>query len=129
MAITDSRVVKIGVLKIPSGQNSSLDNASPASGEFKYISSVQLAGFKSVMVATPEDVLTGAVTVKVLYDHMADETAEASYVTLQSPPGTDVAIAAVKAVVLTELPFPAFIVQSAGTEADDVFFYVYGKRF
>lgn len=127
----DPRVALIAVLKIPAGQTTTLAHT-PAGGvsqEAKYVESAQLAGFKSVMIATPEDALTGVVTVRALYDHRADETNAANYVTVQSPPGTDVAIAATKAIVLTEVPFPAFILVSTLAEADEVVFYVYGKRF
>lgn len=125
----DPRVVLIAILKIPAGQNSTLDYTPTVAPEAQYVESAQLAGFKSIMIATPEDVLTGAVTVKVMYDHRLNQLDEASYLALQSPPGTDVTIAALKAIVLTEVPFPAFILQSAANEADEVVFYVYGKRF
>lgn len=125
------RIVLIGILTIPAANNSSLDHTpapSPKRPEMKYIPGEALAPYDSILIATAEDAFTGAITVRVLADAAADPEVEANYVTLQSPPGTDVAIAAQKGIVLTATPFPALAVFSAGVEADVAQFFVYGVQ-
>jgi hypothetical protein len=127
------RIVLIGILRIPSGGNSSIDftlptPASPKRPFAKYLPGNALAPYDSLLIATDEDVFTAAITVRVLVDAAADPEVEANYVTLQSPPGTDVTIAALKAIVLQATCFPALAIFSAGAEADDATFFIYGVQ-
>ena len=56
---------------------------------------------------------------------MVDQTGSTSWVTLQSPPGTDVEIAEGKAIVLTAIPFPRIQLQSSTGEVGTRTFYVW----
>ena len=124
MAI-DSRAVLIATLEIPAGATkSTLDG----SGAQTFVGR-EMQGFESIaVVADPANTVVGTITVMVLANPSADHTAVANYVTLQSPPGTDVAIAEDKAIVLTNLPFPALILRSSGTEDSILIYRVFGAR-
>lgn len=125
------RIVLLAILTIPASNNSSLDHtpaATPKRPEAKYVRGDVLAGYDSIMIATAEDAFTGTITVRALVDNDADPEVEGNYATVQSPPGTDVAIAAQKAIVLTATPFPALAVFSSGSEADIATFFVYGVQ-
>lgn len=67
--------------------------------------------------------LTNGITVQVATTDIAAPT----FATLQSPPGTDIAIAAGKAVVLTAFPFAQFRIHSAGAEGTQRDFQVWGQ--
>ena len=124
MAI-DSRAVLIATLEIPSGATkSTLDGA----GSETFVGS-EMQGFESIaLVSDPANTVVGTITIMVLADPTADHTVVANYVTLQSPPATDVVLAEDKAIVLTNLPFPALIFRSGGTEDSILIFRVFGAR-
>lgn len=67
---------------------------------------------RSLEIACTAAALTGVCTVQ------SNDQADGSgtWVTVQSPPGTDVAIAALKGVVLTAMPFMALRIHSASAE-------------
>ena len=92
-----------------------------------FIHGDEYAGFRGLLIVAPAT-LTGAITLATLADPTLDETADASWNTIQSPPGTDITVAAGKATVLTLAPFPAIRLESDGTEAADRQFKVYGIR-
>ena len=125
MAI-DSRAVLIATLEIPGsgGTKSTLDGA----GAQTFVGP-EMQGFESIaLVSDPANTPVGTITVMVLADPSADQDAVANYVTLQSPPATDVVLAEDKAIVLTNLPFPALIFRSSGTEDSILIFRVFGAR-
>jgi len=125
------RVQLIAILTIPASGNSSLDGAvaaTPKRPHAKYVRGDDIALYDSLFIVTTEDAFTAVITVRALADAAADPEVEANYATVQSPPGTDVAIAAVKGIVLTATPFPALAVFSAGVEADAAEFFVYGVQ-
>jgi len=92
-----------------------------------YLTADDFAQFDAIMIVGPAT-LTGTITLATINDPASDETQDASWVTVESPPGTDIAIAADKAIVLTHLPFVAIRLESDGTEGDDRTFRVYGWR-
>lgn len=123
------RVHLLAILTIPSGQSSSLAHtpaATPKRPEAKYVRGDVMAPYDSLLIATTEDAFTGTITVGVLADAAEDPEVAANYVTLQSPPGTDVAIAADKGIVLTATPFPALAIFSTLAEGDVATFFIYG---
>ena len=88
-----------------------------------------LAGFVSLMLVAQAAAFTGTITVAVLDNTASDYTLDASWRTLQSPPATDVAIVADKAIVIdTALAAPALRLESSGAEAGDRTLYLYGRR-
>ena len=126
------RVVLIAILTIPSGGDSSLDGAvasTPKRPHAKYVRGDDIAGYDSIFITTTEDAFTGTIiTVRALADSAADPEVEANYVTVQSPPGTDIVLAVTKGIVLTATPFPALAIFSNGVEADAASFFVYGVQ-
>jgi hypothetical protein len=92
-----------------------------------YLTADDYAQFDAVCLVAPAT-LTGTITLATIDDPASDETNDANWRTVESPPGTDITIAAGKAVVLTALPFIAFRLESDGTEAGDRTFRVYGWR-
>jgi hypothetical protein len=92
-----------------------------------YIHGDEFAGLRAIMIVAPA-ALTGTITLATLDDPDSDETLDASWKTIQSPPGTDVSVAAGKSTVVIIAPFPAIRLQSDGTEAADRQFKVYGLR-
>ena len=64
----------------------------------------------------------------VIIDHTDDETADASYVPYQEDAGTDLTIAASKAVEFRAPPAWAMRLESSGAEAADRRFRLYGIR-
>jgi hypothetical protein len=92
-----------------------------------YLTADEIGKYDALMIVCDEAALTGTVTLAVIKDLANDdETADVSWATLQSPPGTDVAIAADKAVVVTDLPAAAIRLESSAAEAADRTFFVYG---
>jgi hypothetical protein len=89
----------------------------------------EYGGFDALMFSTTEDAFSGTITLNVLCDPSLDQTADASYVPLHSPPGTAVTIAALSAIVVTSIPAHGLRFESSGTEADDATIYVTGIRF
>lgn len=84
--------------------------------------------FDAITIGTLESTLTGtAITVEVLLDASADETADASWSTLQSPAGTDIEIAAGKAVTIKPPCALALRLKSNDDEASDRTFQVTGR--
>jgi hypothetical protein len=77
----------------------------------------QLRNCRAMSIVAPET-LTGTITAETA-DVAPDEVTGGSptWVTVQSPPGTDVTIEAGKATVLTVTPFPRFRLKSAIAEA------------
>jgi len=124
MAI-DSRAVLIAELQLPAAATpSTLDGA----GAQTFVGN-EMQGFSSIFIAIdPASTPVGTITVMALWDPSVDETSIANYVTVQSPPGTDVAIAADKGILLKDLPFPALVLKSDMTEDDIVKFNVFGYR-
>lgn len=87
-----------------------------------------LAIYDALMLVADEASFTGTITVAVLKDPADDYTQDASWATLQSPPGTDVALAADKAIILdAPIPAPALRLESSGNEAADRSIRLYGR--
>lgn len=63
----------------------------------------------AVLIMAP-DALTGTLTVQ------CGPNADGNFVVLQSPPGTDITLAAGKAIVITDVPYPKIAVISAAAE-------------
>lgn len=101
-----SSLQKVATLTIPNG--------GVASNE---LGSDQLRPLKSISIQAPA-VLAESVTVR---SADIDAAAGATYAIIQSPPGTDVVIAAGKTIVLTELPFGRIRLGSLAVAADRVF--------
>ena len=83
----------------------------------------QFGNCRSLSFICQEAALTGVVTVEV-GNAYPDPT---NWATLQSPPGTDVAIAADKCVPITAVPFPALRLHSASAEGAARTFEVWGE--
>lgn len=101
----------IGTITIPSGQSNS-----------DVMDSDDFGRCESICIMVQESALTGVCTVEVGSTKEGD-----NFSTLQSPSGTDVAIAADKAIQILAPGFPSFRIHSAGTEAEDRTFIVWGK--
>lgn len=82
----------------------------------------QLRPLKSISIKAPAT-LPDTVTVR----SAADDVAGSSFGIVQSPPGTDVTVAAGKVIVLTELPFPRIRLEAAAGVAADRVFEVWGR--
>jgi hypothetical protein len=78
-------------------------------------------GCNAIIIACDESALTGTVTVQML-----TTDGGSTYATLQSPAGTDVAIAAAKAIMLDVLAFPKIRLHSSGAEAGARVFQLWG---
>jgi len=85
------------------------------------------AKYRSLSLSGPSAALVGTITLEGLRSVDDDETADASWVTIQSPPGTDVAIAQDKSIVLSTLPFAALRLASSATETNDRTFTLWGQ--
>lgn len=108
-----AKVVFLGTISIPNG------------GTDSPVIDADLYGpFESITIMAPAT-LTGTVTVQV---GTTDAASGATFVTLQSPPGTDVAIAAGKAFSITPPNFPQFRMHSSGAEAAQRDFNVWARR-
>ena len=77
---------------------------------------------RSLCLVSRDAALTAAVTLQTA---TAEDTP--AYKTVQSPPGTDVALAANKAVVVLAVPFNAIRVLSAGAEGAERNWDVWGE--
>ena len=119
MAITLARgkVVKIDTLTFDFSED---NNATD------YMSADQYGQFDSISIVGPAGAMQGTITLAALDDFASDETADASWRTVQSPPGTDITIATDKVTVLTNLPLIAIRLESDGAENADRVFTVYG---
>jgi len=84
--------------------------------------------FSAISIISDGTAQVGTITLAALRHYTLDETNDANWATIQSPPGTDVTIAADKAIALTALPFAAIRLESSGTETSDQVYYVYGHR-
>jgi hypothetical protein len=113
------KVVYIGTLVFTVATD---DDATPI------LSADEFGAFDAIAIISDGTAQVGTVTLAALKDITLDTELDASYATVQSPPGTDVAVAADKAVVITAMPFPAIRLESSGTEIADQTYYVYGIR-
>lgn len=104
-------IQKIGTMTIANGQTAS-----------SRLTRDQINNMRNISIQAPA-ALTGVVTLQT-GDSDSDS---ATFVTVQSPPGTDVAIAAGKAIPLTEIPFPTLRLNSTLAEAADRVFTVWGE--
>ena len=87
----------------------------PAAGQdSNEIGGDQLRNCRAMSVMAPAT-LTGTVTV----ESGDDDVSGANFATVQSPPGTDVTVAADKTTVFTVTPFPRFRLHSSIAEAAD----------
>jgi hypothetical protein len=77
---------------------------------------------KALSIACLAGALTGVCTVQI----NSERDGSGTWATLQSPPGTDVAIAAGKAIMILSVPFGALRIHSAGTELAQRDFSVWG---
>jgi hypothetical protein len=104
-------IQRIGTMTIASGQQDSNRLNRDAINNMRNLSIIGPAA------------LTGVTTLET---GISDDDAT-SWRTVQSPPGTDVAIAALKAIPLTEIPFPTLRIHSTLAEAADRVFTVWGE--
>lgn len=88
------------------------------------ISCDEFRGASELMICAPA-ALTGTIT---LMSASANDSATPALVTVQSPPGTDVTIAAAKGIVLTAFPFPGIALHSSSNEVADRAFPVWGRK-
>src|SRR3954468_10139934 len=93
---------KIGTLTIANGATDS-----------NWLTSDDFGRCRSLSIQCTAAALTGTVTVQT--NTLKDQSGTST--TVQSPPGTDVAIAALKAVLLTAIPFAALRLHSSSAEA------------
>ena len=103
---------KIGTFTIANGQSDSNALDRDAFGRCR-----------SLSIQCVEAALTGVCTVQT--NSAADGSG--TWTTVQSPPGTDVAIAALKAVVVLGVPFGALRIHSAAAEGAQRVFEVWGQ--
>ncbi len=106
-----TKVVRLGTLTIPAGQAASPSLAADLYGRFD-----------SISIAAPAVLTNASIKVRAAQDDPPTQWGD-----VQSPPGTDVVLAAGKTIVLTAFPFPHFRLEGAGTEAADRVFVVYGQ--
>lgn len=106
-----SKVVFLGTISIPNAGTDSPVIDADAFGKFEAITIMAPAA------------LTGTVTVQV----GTTDAAAPTFVTLQSPPGTDVAIAAAKAFTISPPCFPQFRMHSSGAEGAQRDFNVWAR--
>ena len=78
---------------------------------------------RSICLVSNDAALTNVVSLQA---YPMDDTATTPR-TVQSPPGTDITLAAAKAVVLTALPFARIRLQSAGNEGGTRTWDVWGE--
>jgi hypothetical protein len=99
----------------------------PSSGDASnFLSADQFGRYESITIYAP-GTLTGTISVQVLGNPEADETLDASWQDLESPPGTGVTIAADKAITISPLNAIALRLESSGTEAAQRTFKVTGR--
>lgn len=104
-------IQQIGTLTIPAAGSNSNE-----------LSSIAYHSCVAISIHAPAT-LTGAITLE-----SADEDVDgATFDTVQSPPGTDIAVAAGKSIVLTDKPWPRIRLHSAGVEAAERVFAVWGE--
>ena len=116
ISLNDPRHIALGTLVIPSAAS-----ASP------FITS-DAWGMCDILTVHAPAALTGTVTLQVLKDETLDEAAAGSWTTLQQPAGTDVAVAANKAVNVVAPAGAALRLLSGGTEVADRTFYITGRK-
>lgn len=107
----------IATLTIPSGQDAS-----------QLVTADTYSGMEALSVVTLETAFDGTITVETMGDPDADETVDANWAAIQSPPGTDVVVAAQKAVALTITPFVAIRIKSSVNETATRTLYLWGQR-
>lgn len=78
---------------------------------------------RSIVLVSLDAALTNVVTLQAADEDVAPTVFRA----VQSPPGTDITLAAVKAVVLTAMPFGRIRLSSAGNEAATRTWTVWGE--
>lgn len=103
---------KIGTLTITSGQQDST-----------VLSRDDFGKCRSIAFICQEAALTGTVTVEIGNAYPTPS----NWATLQSPPGTDVTVAADKVVPITAVPFPALRLHSSVAEGGTRVFDVWGE--
>lgn len=81
--------------------------------------------FEEIMIVAPASV-TGTITVEINRDPTADETNDAQWATFQSPSGTDVSIAADKAIQIHRPA--AYALRLSSTLSTSDVFTVFGVR-
>lgn len=106
-----AKVVNLGTLSIPNGGTDSPVLDADVFGKFE-----------AITVMAPAT-LTGTITVQVGVLDIVNPTFD----TLQSPPGTDVAIAASKAFTISPPCFPQFRLHSSGAEAAQRDFQIWAR--
>lgn len=117
ISLQDHRVIPLTDLVFTVASD---DNAS------NHIDADEFGKFEAITIGTRESTLTGTITVAVLLDPDLDETADASWVTLQSG-GVDIEISAGKAVTITPPACLALRLESSGSEGADRTFEVVGR--
>lgn len=111
LPLETSKISNLGTLTIASGQT---DSAVLDADTFRKYEALTIMGPAA---------LTGTVTVQV----GTTDASSPTFVTLQSPPGTDVAIAAAKAITISPPCFPQFRMHSTGAEGADRTFVIWGR--
>lgn len=90
-------------------------------GDSNAIDADEFGKYSALTIMGPSGALAGVVTVTVA----RDDSAAPTYATLQSPSGTDLAIASGKAITIAPPCFPALRLHS--TVNENVTFVVWGK--
>jgi hypothetical protein len=90
------------------------------------VSAQAFQGAKSLMLAAP-GVLPETVTLQSGDFDAQAGTPTVAYGAVQSPPGTDITIAAAKRVVLTATPFPIIRLSAGGNVAADRVFQLWAE--
>lgn len=103
---------KIGTLTIANGANAS-----------NWLTKQDFGRCRSLTIQCTAAALTGVVSVQT--NTAEDQTGTTT--TVQSPPGTDITIAALKCVPLTAMAFAALRVNSAAAEGAQRVFEVWGE--
>lgn len=109
LPLTRSKMVLIGTFTFSAATASNVIDAD------------EFGKFGAVTIIGPSGALVGTVTLQV----GLDDTSGATFATLQSPAGTDVAIASGKAITLVPLCGPQFRLSS--TAAETAVFNVWGR--
>lgn len=110
--IATGRTVLIATLTIES-----------AATDSEIVTADQLAQFSGIEIHSANSAHTGTITVEKQSRVNVND-----FRTLQSPPGTDVAIAADKVIAITQLGGPGLRLHSSGAEGATRTFYVWGVR-
>lgn|SRR5512135_715977 len=106
------KIVFLGTLSIPNAGTDSPVLDADVFGQFE-----------AITVFAPATV-TGTITVQVGID---DANPASAFDTLQSPPGTDVALAGAKAITISPPCFPQFRIHSSAAEAAQRDFKVWAR--